>query len=53
VQRFEAEGRATFDRWSVRLMYGNYAAQPNLGYPDPPRRPARQRLDQAGIELGW
>jgi LPS-assembly protein len=32
VQRFEAEGRATFDRWSVSLMYGNYAAQPNLGY---------------------
>jgi LPS-assembly protein len=32
VQRFEAEGRATFDRWSVSLMYGNYAAQPELGY---------------------
>ena len=32
VNRFEAEGRATFDRWSVSLMYGNYAAQPELGY---------------------
>jgi LPS-assembly protein len=32
VQRFEAEGRATFDRWSVSLMYGDYAAQPDLGY---------------------
>ncbi len=32
VQRFEAEGRAAFDRWSVSLMYGNYAAQPQLGY---------------------
>ncbi len=32
VQRFEAEGRAAFDRWSVSLMYGNYAAQPELGY---------------------
>src|SRR4051794_29515405 len=32
VQRFEAEGRASFDRWSVSLMYGNYAAQPELGY---------------------
>ena len=32
VQRFEAEGRANFDRWSVSLMYGNYAAQPELGY---------------------
>src|SRR4051794_14984572 len=32
VQRFEAEGRASFDRWSVCLMYGNYAPQPELGY---------------------
>ncbi len=32
VQRFEAEGRANFDRWSVGLTYGNYAPQPDLGY---------------------
>jgi len=32
VNRFEAEGRAAFDRWTVSLMYGNYAAQPELGY---------------------
>ncbi|WP_291867086.1 LPS-assembly protein LptD [Bradyrhizobium sp.] len=32
VNRFEAEGRASFDRWSVSLVYGNYAAQPELGY---------------------
>jgi LPS-assembly protein len=32
VQRFEAEGRASFDRWSVSLMYGNYAPQPELGF---------------------
>jgi LPS-assembly protein len=32
VQRFEAEARANFDRWSVGLTYGNYAAQPELGY---------------------
>jgi LPS-assembly protein len=32
VNRFEAEGRAAFDRWSVSLMYGNYAPQPELGY---------------------
>jgi LPS-assembly protein len=31
VQRFEAEGRANFNRWSVALTYGNYAAQPELG----------------------
>jgi LPS-assembly protein len=32
VNRFEAEGRATFDRWSVSMIYGNYAKQPELGY---------------------
>jgi LPS-assembly protein len=32
VQRFEAEGRASFDRWSVSLLYGDYAPQPDLGY---------------------
>ena len=32
INRFEAEGRASFDRWSVSLMYGDYAPQPDLGY---------------------
>jgi LPS-assembly protein len=32
VNRFEAESRASFDRWSVALTYGNYAEQPALGY---------------------
>jgi LPS-assembly protein len=32
VQRFEAEARANFDRWSVSMLYGNYAPQPDLGY---------------------
>lgn len=32
VKRFEAEGRASFDRWSVGLTYGDYAAQPELGF---------------------
>jgi LPS-assembly protein len=32
VQRFEAEARANFDRWSVSLLYGDYAPQPELGY---------------------
>jgi len=32
VQRFEAEARANFNRWSVSMMYGNYAPQPELGY---------------------
>jgi LPS-assembly protein len=32
VQRFEAEARANYNRWSVSMLYGNYAAQPELGY---------------------
>jgi LPS-assembly protein len=32
IDRFEAEGRANFDRWSVSLLYGDYAAQPDIGY---------------------
>jgi LPS-assembly protein len=32
VQRFEAEGRLNFSRWSAGLTYGDYAAQPELGY---------------------
>jgi LPS-assembly protein len=32
INRFEAEGRANFDRWSVSMIYGDYAAQPELGY---------------------
>lgn len=32
VKRFEVEGKANFNRWSASLMYGDYAAQPDLGY---------------------
>ncbi|MBI3700709.1 MAG: LPS-assembly protein LptD [Afipia sp.] len=32
VRRFEAEAKANFDRFSVSLLYGNYDAQPELGY---------------------
>ena len=32
VRRFEAESRANFDRWIVSLLYGRYAAQPQLGF---------------------
>jgi len=31
-QRVELESRANFERWSVQLLYGNYAAQPELGF---------------------
>jgi LPS-assembly protein len=32
VERFEAEARANYNRWSVSMLYGNYAPQPELGY---------------------
>ena len=32
VQRFEAEARANYNRWSVSLLFGDYAPQPELGY---------------------
>lgn len=32
VQRLELQGSASFDRWSVSMIYGNYAAQPELGF---------------------
>lgn len=32
VRRFEVEGRANFDRFSVSMLYGNYDKQPELGF---------------------
>jgi len=34
TERFELEGQARFDRWSGSLLYGDYAAQPELGFLD-------------------
>jgi len=32
VKRLELETSAAFDRWNVSLMYGDYAAQPEIGF---------------------
>jgi LPS-assembly protein len=32
LRRLEVEGRANFDRWSVSVLYGNYSAQPQIGF---------------------
>ena len=32
VERFEVETKAVFGRWGVNLVYGDYAAQPALGF---------------------
>ena len=34
VKRLELETSANFDRWSVSLLYGDYAAQPEIGFLD-------------------
>jgi LPS-assembly protein len=31
-QRLEFESRANFDRWTLQVLYGDYAAQPLLGF---------------------
>jgi LPS-assembly protein len=31
-QRLELESRANFDRWTLQFLYGDYAAQPLLGF---------------------
>jgi len=47
LQRFEVEGRGTYDRWNYSILYGNYAAQPQLGFLD--RREGI--LGTAGVKL--
>jgi len=32
LQRFEVEARASLDRWTGTVMFGDYAAQPQLGF---------------------
>jgi len=32
LQRLEVEARANFDRWNASVLYGDYAAQPQLGF---------------------
>ena len=51
VKRTELEATANFDRWTVSLMYGDYAAQPDIGFLD-----RRQGLLTAGsvkLDANW
>jgi LPS-assembly protein len=32
IQRFELDGRANYDRFLVQVLYGDYAAQPLIGF---------------------
>ncbi|HET7806078.1 MAG TPA: LPS-assembly protein LptD [Pseudolabrys sp.] len=51
VQRTELEGRVNFDRWSGALLYGNYAAQPALGFLD--RRQGILGTGQVKLDANW
>ncbi|HTM75487.1 MAG TPA: LPS-assembly protein LptD [Pseudolabrys sp.] len=51
VQRTELEGRVNFDRWSGALLYGNYAAQPELGILD--RQQGILGTGQVKLDANW
>src|SRR5258708_6778781 len=51
VRRLEAEGRASFARWSVSLRYGDYAAQRALGYL--PRREGLLASGSIKVATNW
>ena len=51
VRRFELETRAKFDRWDVALLYGDYAAQPELGYLD--RRQGILGTGSVKLDANW
>ena len=51
LQQFEAEARASFDRWSVSMLYGRYDPQPAARLPDAARGHPRHSLSQAEPEL--
>ncbi len=51
VQRTELEARATFDRWTGSLLYGDYAAQPALGILD--RQQGILGTGQIKLDANW
>jgi LPS-assembly protein len=51
VRRTELEARASFDRWSGTLLYGDYAAQPELGLLE--RRQGVLGTGQIKLDANW
>jgi LPS-assembly protein len=51
VRRTELEASANFDRWSTSLLYGNYAAQPDIGFLD--RRQGLLGSGSVKIDANW
>jgi len=51
VQRMEVEGRANFDRWSLSVLYGSYAAQQEIGFLD--RRQGVLTSSSIKLDANW
>ena len=51
VKRTELEAAANFDRWSVSLIYGDYAAQPDIGFLD--RRQGLLTGGSVKLDANW
>jgi LPS-assembly protein len=51
VRRLELETNAKFDRWNLGLLYGDYAAQPELGFLD--RRQGILGTGSYKIDANW
>jgi len=51
VRRTELEATAKFDRWNLSLLYGDYAAQPNLGFLD--RRQGVLGTASVKLDANW
>jgi LPS-assembly protein len=51
VKRTELEARVNFDRWAGTLLYGDYAAQPELGFLD--RRQGILGTGQVKLDANW
>lgn len=51
MQRMELEATASFDRWTGSVLYGDYAAQPLIGFLD--RRQGIQGSGQYKLDANW
>ncbi|MBS0535604.1 MAG: LPS-assembly protein LptD [Proteobacteria bacterium] len=51
LQRLEVESTANFDRWSATVLYGDYAAQPLIGFLD--RRQGILGTGQYKLDANW
>ncbi len=51
IQRLEVEGRAGFDRFALSVLYGSYAAQPQIGFLD--RRQGILTTSSVKLSANW